>query len=324
MYATRVTPDRFIDGFEEVFGKHPGARRFHAKGIGVTGHFESNGQGARLSYALVFQPGRFPVIGRFSFGSGAPTLADEPGTPRGLGLQITQSDGEMWRTAMINLPVFLFPTPEAFFEHLIASKPRPETGNPDQTLLDEYAKNHPEFAKINAIISSQPVASGFANTTFYGLNAFLFTNAEYVTVPVRWKCVPEQPFVVADMNQRESNTNYLLDELIADIHRRPLRWRLVLVVGQPGDPTHDSTIPWPADRNQVDAGTLVLDGIESDDTAPSTDIPFNPLVLPAGIAPSDDPILVARGAIYAREYARREAEVKEPSAISPSEVLNTR
>ena len=67
-----LTPARFIDGFEQVDGVHPGFRRNHAKGVGVSGFFESNGNGVRLSKAVVFRPGRVPVIGRFSLGGGQP------------------------------------------------------------------------------------------------------------------------------------------------------------------------------------------------------------------------------------------------------------
>ncbi len=43
-----------------------GFRRNHAKGVCVTGWFESNGQAAVLSKAAVFKPGRIPVVGRFA------------------------------------------------------------------------------------------------------------------------------------------------------------------------------------------------------------------------------------------------------------------
>jgi len=42
--------------------------------------------------------------------------------------------------------------------------------------------------------------------------------------------------------------------------------------------------------------------------------------LPAGIAPSDDPLLSARSAIYSQSFTRRAGEKKEPSAITPAEV----
>src|SRR6266478_5306734 len=44
-----LTPARFIDRFEQIGGVHSGFRRNHAKGLGVSGFFESNGNGVRLS-----------------------------------------------------------------------------------------------------------------------------------------------------------------------------------------------------------------------------------------------------------------------------------
>src|ERR1700754_3615380 len=61
--AGRLTPTLMIDTFEDVDGLHPGFRRNHAKGVCVTGSFESNGNGVRLSTATVFTPGRVPVVG---------------------------------------------------------------------------------------------------------------------------------------------------------------------------------------------------------------------------------------------------------------------
>jgi catalase len=53
-----------------------------------------------------------PVIGRFSLSGGNPYVADAPDTVRGLGLLFWLSNGEQWRPAMINLPVFVANTPE--------------------------------------------------------------------------------------------------------------------------------------------------------------------------------------------------------------------
>src|SRR5499425_738842 len=89
-----LTPARFTDGFEEVYGVHPGFRRNNAKGVGVSGFFESNGNGVRLSKAAVFRSGRVPVLGRFSLGGGNPFAPDTVSTPRGLGLQFSLPDGE--------------------------------------------------------------------------------------------------------------------------------------------------------------------------------------------------------------------------------------
>src|SRR5208283_1585661 len=108
--------------------------------------------------------------------------------------------------------------------------------------------------------------------------------------------------------------------MIASIHQHPLQWHLIVTVGQAGDPTNDATIPWPAGREQVDVGTLTLDSVDSEETSPCRDINFDPLVLPAGIAPSDDPLLSARSAVYSRSFTRRAGETKQPSAITPADV----
>jgi catalase len=65
---------------------------------------------------------------------------------------------------------------------------------------------------------------------------------------------------------------------------------------------------------------LTIDTIESEDTSPTRDITFDPLVLPDGIAGSDDPLLSARSAAYSQSFRRREGEPKTPSAVSPAEV----
>ena len=315
-----LTPARFTDAFEHVDGIHSGFRRNHAKGVGVSGFFESNGQGVRLSKAVVFRPGRVPVVGRFSLAGGQPYAADMPDAVRGLGLQFSPPDGELWRTAMINLPVFLVRTPEAFYERLIASKPVPETGKPDPAEMQAFLARHPETAQAMMVIKGQAVSSGFDNSTFHSLNAFRFINSAGDSTPVRWLMTPAQPSEAASASAAAQDKNYLFDALIAQIHRQPLRWHLVVIIGQPGDPTNDATIAWPEGREKVDVGTLTLDRVESEEDSAAMDINFDPLVLPAGVAPSDDPLLSARSAVYSQSFTRRAGETKQPSAITPADV----
>ena len=186
----QLTPARLTDGFQEVGGVHPGFRRNHAKGMGVSGFFESNGKGVRLSKAAVFKPGRVPVIGRFSLAGPNPFQADEPASVRGLGLQFSPPDAEPWRTAMIILPVFPVRTPEAFDEQLLASAPDPKTGKPDPDKMNSFLARHPESERALGIIKNRPIPSGFANSTFHSLNAFWFVNSAGESKPVRWIVSP--------------------------------------------------------------------------------------------------------------------------------------
>jgi len=315
-----LSPPSLVDTFEKVNGQHSGFRRNHAKGVCVTGYFESNGHGVAISKASVFLPGRLPVIGRFALSGGLPYVSDDPATVRSMAILFKLPDGEEWRTAMINIPIFTVNTAQGFHDLLLASALDPATGKSDPAAMSAFLAQHPESARALALIHSHPPSSGFANATYYSLHAFRFTTGQGAVVPVRWSMVPAQPFEPIGANpSAQFGKNYLFDALIAGIHANPLQWHLVITVGQPGDPTADATLPWPPDRQQVDAGTLTIDRVESEDTSPTRDINFDPLVLPNGIAASDDPLLSARSAAYSQSFTRREGEQKYPSAVSTAE-----
>ncbi len=306
-----LTSEMFLDRFRAVFGLHPGFRRNHAKGVAVSGHFDSNGNGSELSRAAVFRPGQTPVIGRFSGSGGDPAAADTARATRGLGLAIGFPGNAQWRTAMMNLPVFTDNSPQGFYDRLLATKVVPETGQPDPAAMSAFFTAHPESAAAMALIEQTPPSAGFADSTFRGLITFFFVNEAGEKTPVRWEFVPLQKA----MSPRPNKKNALFDALIVQMREGPLRWKLILTVGTPDDPTRDATIAWPSDRRTVDAGVLTLTDIETEAPGNARDINFDPLVLPDGIEPSDDPLLSARSAVYGASYRARSGEPKSPSAI---------
>ena len=315
-----LTPLRMIDAFEQVNGPHPGFRRNHAKGVCFTGYFDSNGNGVELSKASVFIAGHVPVLGRFALAGGQPYQADAPHMVRSMAILFRLRSGEEWRTGMNNIPVFAVNTPQAFYEQLLASVPDPTTGKPDPQKIRDFLAKNPASAKAIELIRSAPVSSGFDDSTFNSLDTFRFINADGKTTFVRWSMTPLRPFEPAGTAQpARTNPNYLFDELIESVRQGPLRWYLMITVGQPGDPTNDPTLPWPPDRQQVNVGTLTIDHIDSEDISLARDINFDPLVLPNGIASSDDPLLSARSAAYAQSFTRREGEKKDHSEVSTGE-----
>src|SRR5882724_1846696 len=244
-----LTPSRFSDAFERVDGVHSGFRRNHAKGVGVSGYFESNGEGARLSKAVVLKRGRVPVIGRFSLSGGDPYVADAPDTVRGLGLLFWLPDGEEWRTAMINLPVFPVNTPQGFFDRLVATQPDPKTHKPDPEKMAAFLASHPETVQAIKIIKSHAVSSSFDNSMYDGLNAFRFVDAGGTSIPVRWSMVPVQPFEAATTTgTAQGDKNYLFYALIASILQHTLQWHLIITLGQPDDRTDNASVAWPDGR----------------------------------------------------------------------------
>lgn len=317
----KLTQSAVIDTFQELNGVHSGFRRNHAKGVCFRGWFESNGNGVELSKAAIFPAGRIPVIGRFSLGGGLPYVTDAPATVRALAVRFELPNGEEWRTAMINLPVFPVQNVAQFREQLLASAPDAVTGKPDPEKMKAFVAAHPATARALPLIQARPISSGFADDTYYGLNSFRFIDARGRETPVRWTMIPEQKFQAnTAVDPGLADKNYLFDGLIDAVHRVPQKWRLVVTLGEPGDPTNDATFPWPADRRTVDLGTLVIDRVESEAESPARDINFDPTILPSGIAISDDPLLSARAATYSVSFNRRERERKEQSAVSTEEV----
>jgi catalase len=313
--AASLTRQTFLDGFRAVFGPHPGFRKNHAKGVAVVGYFDSNGNGGQLSRATVFAPGRSPVTGRFSLAGGNPFVADTPGAARGLGLAVGFPGAAQWRTAMLNLPVFPDNSPQGFYDRLLAGKPDPATNLPDPAAMAAFLAAHPETAAAMKVIKSMPPSPGFADSTFWGLNTFYFVDASGARTPVRWSLEPRQMTGIP----AGSGENALFDALVRQLRSSPLQWTLLLMAGSPDDPI-DPTLPWPRDRLLIDAGTLTLTAAETERTGNARDINFDPLVLPDGIEPSDDPLLSARSSVYNASYRARTGEPKTPSAIQVDEV----
>ena len=173
-----TTPARIIDTFEQINGPHEGFRRNHAKGIGVRGTFEANGNGQRLSKAAVFTPhAKTPVLGRIAFAGGLPYVPDGTTAVRSMALRFALPNGEEWRTGMNNIPVFPVRNGEAFRDQLLASAPDPKTGKPDPERMKTFLAAHPETVQAVTLIKAQPPTTGFADSTYNSLNTFLFVDA---------------------------------------------------------------------------------------------------------------------------------------------------
>ncbi|CAG9179943.1 catalase family peroxidase [Cupriavidus pampae] len=316
----RLSPHRVVDGFEATSGKHVGFRRNHAKGVCATGWFDATGDGTHFSRADLLKTGHYPVVGRFAFAGGLPYVPDGPTLVRSLALQIKPNGGGEWRMAMIDIPVFPFANADAFYAQMMTRVPDPKTGKPDPEKMKAFVGAHPEFLTAAGIVAKRQQSSGFANTTYNGLNTFLFVDREGASAPVRWSVVPEQAF--APVGPQQADKNYLLDALIADA-ATPLKWKVIVTIGNQDDPVRPD-LPWPEGRKQVDIGTITLDKLASEDNAGArcTDITFDPTVLPAGISVSADGIPAARSAAYARSFLLREHErsAKPPSAVTETEV----
>ena len=104
--------------------------------------------------------------------------------------------------------------------------------------------------------------------------------------------------------------DFLADELRRRVGVAPVSFAFQFQLAGVGDPITDPTRAWPEDRPVITAGRLVIDKVEPSAGGACDRITFNPLVLPEGIRPSADPVLLARPAPYALSLGRRLAESK--------------
>ena len=302
----RLTPGKLVAAFAPPTGVALGHRRNHAKGICFTGVFEANGAGSELSQAPVFARGQYPVLGRFNLGTADPNAPDATVRVRGLGIRISTPDGQEWRSAMINPPVFPVSTPEAFYELLRA------LGSKDPNAIETFATAHPEFAAFGDWAKNAPWTGSYAEERFNSLNSFVFVDGSGAEHVVRWSLLPTaQPVAVSPDELAKRGPDFLEQEIARRVASAPQRWTMVVTVADSGDPSGDPSKPWPADRRTIEVGTLTAQQVQAEPDGPCRDINFDPTVLPSGMRTSDDPFPAARSAVYAKSYDLRTAEAKD-------------
>ena len=313
--GSRFTAQQLINTIESGNPQpFPGFRRAHAKGVCISGTFRSSGDATALSTARVFAQPEVQVLGRLSIAGNAHG-ADNDARVRSLALLLRTDDGQEWRTAMNSFPFFLVATPEGFLAQMQASRPDPATGKPDPAKQAAFAQKYPEAKRFLAWAATAPWPDSWVNTEFNGVNAFRVSAADGSQHYIRWNMRPQTPLQTMTPEQRkEAGADFLARDLHARLTNGPLRWDMVLTVAEAGDAVNDPSQPWPESRRQVVAGTLEITGAVAQATGPCRDINFDPLILPAGIAASDDPVLLARSSAYSESFNRRELEIARGEA----------
>jgi catalase len=299
----RLTPTRLVSALQPPQGPALGHRRNHAKGICFTGTFDANGKGSELSKAKMFERGQYPVVGRFNVAGGDPNVPYAMAAVRGFGVRITTSDGQDWRSAMIDAPVFAAPTPQAFFEFLTAA------GSKDPNAFKQYSSAHPEILTFISWVKSHGRNESWTEDRFNSLDSFVFIDKSGARNVVRWSFIPSaKPVMLSPEELAKRDPDFLEEDIIQRVGMAPQHWNLEITIANPSDPTSDPTRAWPSDRRTVDVGTLTVQRIEPEVDGPCRDINFDPSVLPAGMTTSDDPFPAARSAAYRVSYDRRTAE----------------
>jgi catalase len=281
---------------------HPGFRAFHAKGVVVEGSFKASAEAARLSRAALFNGSSIPVTARFSDGSGMPTVPDgSPAMPRGIAIKYHLPGGT--DTDMVTNSFKFFPagTGEDFRDLLQAIVASPPDA-PKPTKLEQFFASHPNAPKA---LGTLAIPDSFADEEYHGINAFIFVSKSGQRQAVRYLVVPEKLVHLTPEEAAKQAPNYLFDELMQRIARKPVVFHLKAQLAEPGDQTKDASQPWPDDRKVVELGVLTLNKVVPNSLEAERKLLFMPTNLTAGIELSDDPLPSVRAAAYGVSYARR-------------------
>jgi catalase len=298
-------PVALVEALNKVAGgPHPGFRANHAKGVLVTGTFTPTRQASSLSTAPHLAKA-VPVLVRFSDTTGVPNIPDASpdASPHGMAIRFQLPGGASTDIVSISANSFPVSTPEDFLALLTAiSKSGPGVAKP--TPVEQFLGTHP--ATLKFVTTPRPAPESFGTLAFYGINAFKFTNAKGVSHFVRYQILPvagEHGLSAADA--AKTDPNYLMDELPKRIAAGPVKFSLLAQIAKEGDSTDDATAVWPADRELIKLGTISLTATVKDQVKDQKALLYNPLLLPAGIEPSTDPILLARPPAYAISFTQR-------------------
>ncbi|OIR17474.1 catalase-related peroxidase precursor [mine drainage metagenome] len=301
-----VTPEQVVGAIEGTFGVTPGERRNHTKGTCAEGEFVGTPEAAAYSRSPLFSGQRIPVIARFSLAGGNPKAPDTARSPRGMALEFALPDGSLQHMTMLNIPVFGAMRPRTFLDLMLASRPDPATGKPDPEKLKAFKATHPDSLALAEFMAKHNPPVSYANSAYYGIHTFRFIDGRNKTTPVRWRFVPQDGEKrLTDAELGSLPADFLEQRLIERARTGPLRWDMIVSIGEPGDPENDPTLAWPETRKQIRAGTLTVTSAMPQKGAACEPVNFDPLVMGDGIAPTNDPILLFRSPAYALSFARR-------------------
>lgn len=300
----KSTPVQLVDALNGVFGKHPDARAVHAKGIVLEGTFTPSVAARTVSKAPHFQAA-VPVIVRFSNFAGIPDIPDNQtlASPRGFAIKFKLPDGSDSDIVAHSFNGFPSPTADDFRDLLIAIGTSGPNA-PKPTPLDGYLASHPVAKAF--LTAHKPFPTSYATLPYFGVNTFRFIDAKGVVTYGRYQFLPmDGDHYLSDEAADKVAPAFLQSEIRQRVTHRPVRFRLVLQIAQPGDKLDDPSIAWSSAHRTVELGRISITKAVADNVLAQRHLLFMPNALPPGIE-VEDPMINARSAAYPVSFARRQ------------------
>jgi catalase len=293
-----ITPEQAIDDVNGRFGRHPGYRALHAKGILCKGSFTAAPAAANLTRAAHMQGDVVPVLARFSNAGGDPTVPDYVPDVRGMAVSFQLPDGSSTDIVAQTAKYFPVHTPDAFIELVKANA----TGPARLWKFPLFLAKHPDALPSlrNLPLLKPPVS--YATCRYYAIHAFRWLDAAGAERHVRYTLVPEAGDErISPGEAKRGGRDYLQEEIAARLAREPVRFMVELQLAEEGDPVDDPMAVWPQERETLIAGTIEVTELTTEEGL----LVFDPVKVTDGIELTDDPILKFRTRAYSVSAERR-------------------
>jgi len=305
-WAQTPHADEVISTMEQLNGVTPGSRRNHIRGLCASGSFVGSKAVQAYTRSALFNGKSIPLMARFSLAGGNPNAPDTAKSPRGFAVEFKLPNNQVQHFTMLNVPIFSAASPQTFLDAMVANLPDPQTGKPDPQKIQGFKDSHPDAKPLADFMAKNNPPVSYANSNFFSVHTFKFINQKKQTTLVRWRFEPVAGVQrLTDDELKSSPARFLDDDLMNKVKQGPVRWRMVLTLGEPGDEQTNPTVYWPAERKEIEAGVLTIDTATPQTGAPCEGVNFDPLTMADGIAATNDPVLLFRSPAYATSYAKR-------------------
>jgi catalase len=280
-----------------------GLRFAHPKGIVCSGTFEASPGAASISRASHFRPGSVPVTVRFS--NAAPDLEIGDNSPDAgpQGMAIRFMTGRGTDIVALSHNGFVVGTGEEFLE-LLKAAAATDPAKPHPWPIEQFLGSHPRAMKF--VQDTHQVPASFATESFFGNNAFRFTNTDGKVRAGRYQILPaDGTKYLEETTTSSKSADFLRQDIRERLGNNPVKFRLFVQLAGPDDKTSDGSEVWPDDREKVAMGTITLTSVAPDSVAAENELAFDPTRLIDGIQLSDDPLPRLRSQVYAISVASR-------------------
>ena len=294
--------EHIADIFYQLAGdkNDPHKKVNHTKGFCTAGEFiPVKGITSKYDIPLLNEKS-IPTEARFSLGGGNPHESDKSKS-RGMALKI-EGQSDSWEIVGLNTEINFAKNPEEFAKFFQARIPK--DGKVDVENLKKVTNEIPSFKNYEKYLGTIGVTPSVSNTTYNSVHTFYFKGKDGKLVPARFKFVPTAGNKNLSKKELEKlGDDFLEDDFKAKVAKKPIEYKMMLVLANKNDVTNDTTALWKGKHKEVWIATLRLKEYTGRDCNPEV---FMPNMLPKGVEPPKDPLFDLRNDVYSITFGRRQ------------------